>query len=151
MSIQLGKYAVVLALGIAIGGMTTFTLGSHNARAFYAEAQHRVPRGYLVAESKLASGSTVTIDLAGSYGTNSGDTLHHYFGGTSAAFCGSIFFSYPSSNMPGVGDVFLLKVETPNGKIQSFVVVNGGYGTIFESNEMVLSYFQGKNERRVRT
>ncbi|WLT32748.1 hypothetical protein [Geothrix sp. PMB-07] len=144
MNIQFAKYAVVLVLGIAIGSIGIFTSGNRKARAFYVQAEHHVPQGYIVAESKSSPKSTVTIDLAGSHASNPGETLRYYFGGSSAAFSGSIFFSYPTSNMPGLGDVFLLNIETPTGKVQSFVVANGGYGTILESSEMVLSYCKNK-------
>ena len=142
MNNQFSRHAIVFVLGLAIGSIGAFTLGNRKARAFYVAMEQRVPQGYLVAESKSTAKGTIIMDLAGSYGTNLGDSLRHYFGGVEAEFIGSVFFSYPSANMPGLGDVFLIRMEFPNGKVQEFVVGNGKFGTILETNEMILSYCQ---------
>ncbi len=145
------RLAISLFMGAALGSTVTFFYSHRNARSLQALALSKAPRGFLVAESKLPGKQTLTIDLAHSFGTNPGDPLRYYSGSAYAAPIGSLSFSYPTMNAPGMGDIILFRLLTADGATRNFVVTNGAFGVVFESNDLLVSYAQNKNDRTLGT
>jgi hypothetical protein len=134
------RIAIALCAGLALGSAVTYFTAHRSARVLQAAALDRAPRGFLVLEPKAPGQVTVTLDLAGSVGRNPGDPLRYYAGSATTATAGSIGFSYPPLNSPGLGDVILVRLLTDNFATRTFYVNNGAFGVLFENPELRLTY-----------
>jgi len=142
MASQPTRMAISLLAGVLIGSVASYFASHRNARSLQAMALNRAPVGVLVAASKTSPNFTVKLDLAHSFGVNPGDPLRNYSGNVYGPSIGSVSFSYPTLNMPGMGDVIFVRYVSTDGAIRNFILANGAFGVVLESNEVSIAYRQ---------
>jgi len=141
---------VALAVGIAIGFITTSKHPSPRALQLQAEAVNRAPRGFLVAESKAQGNMKFSVDLRSSFGANPGDPIKIYADSISAPIIGNITYSYPILETPRFGDIIIVRLELSDGSNNTYILRNGKYQVILETDKYIVSYSKNNESHKQR-